>query len=303
MKIKILLVDDNQTVRGMIRDRLQDWGYEVSEAVNGLDALEKLLLSAVAENRPNILLLDWRMPELDGVALCRWIKTECQTYKTGPYLYVLFLTVSEGSDFETQAFKAGADGYIVKGSWEELEAKMNSVKSRVLEDDELRNTIASLKKDPSGVLIKKEIIRRLERRTDSCEQAPIGIVLMDIDNFKQINDTYGHLVGDQILEAVGRRLHESVRNGNVGRFGGDEFLIGLPGCNYETTQKRAQEIVFRLTADPISTTEGEKKITISYGIAVDYYPVNLDHLIGIADAELYKQKHEKKTTIHGDRSM
>jgi two-component system, cell cycle response regulator len=293
MKINILLVDDNQAVREMIRDRLLDWGYEVREAANGLDALETLIQLAGSESRPHILLMDWSMPELDGVSLCKWIKN-CRTYKTGPYLQILFLTVCQGLDAETQAFKAGADGYIVKGSWEALEAKMNSVKARVLEDVSLRSTIAALKMDPSGVLVKREILDRLEQRTESCNQASIGIVMMDIDNFKQVNDTYGHLVGDQILEAVGCRLRDSVRNGNVGRYGGDEFLIGLPGCNRETTQKRAQEIIARLIADPISTICGDIKISVSYGIAVDSDPVRLDFLIGIADEALYRQKNEKK---------
>jgi two-component system, cell cycle response regulator len=293
MKINILLVDDNQSVREMIRDRLIEWGYEVREASNGLDALETLIQLAGSESRPHILLLDWNMPELDGVALCKWIKN-CRTYKTGRYLHVLFLTVTQGSEYETKAFNAGADGYVVKGSWEALDAKINSVKARVLEDVSLRRTIAALKMDPSGVLVKREIIDRLEQRTKYGDQESIGIVMLDIDSFKQINDTYGHLVGDQILEAVGCRLRDSVRNGNVGRYGGDEFLIGLSGCNQETTEKRAQEIAARLTEDPISTTGGEIKISVSFGIAADSDPVQLDHLIGIADEALYKQKNEKK---------
>ncbi len=293
MKLNILLVDDNQAVRKMIRNQLRNWGYEVEEAANGLEALEKLIQMAGAEDRPNIVLVDWHMPELDGIALCKWIKS-CQAYKTGPHLYVLFLTVTEGVENETLAFKAGADGYIVKGSWEALEAKLDSVKARIVEEVELRKTIAALQKDPSGVLVKREIIDRLGRRVAEVNRAPMGIVLMDIDDFKRINDTHGHLVGDQILEAVGRRLQDSVRNGNVGRYGGDEFLIGLPGCNKETTEKRAEEIAERLMADPISTSDGEIKISISYGTAVNSDPVSLDRLIGLADRALYRQKEIRK---------
>ncbi len=293
MKLNVLLVDDNQAVRSMIRNQLRNWGYDVSEAANGLEALEKLIQAAASENRPNIVLVDWHMPELDGIALCKWIKS-CQAYKTGPHLYVLFLTVSEGVENETLAFKAGADGYIVKGSWESLEAKLNSVKARIFEEVELRNTISALQKDPSGVLVKREIISQLGRRVAEVHHAPIGIVLMDIDGFKQINDTHGHLVGDQILEAVGRRLQDSVRNGNVGRYGGDEFLIGLPGCDKETTEKRAEEIAERLMADPISTSNGEIRISISYGTAVNSDPVSLDSLIGLADRALYRQKEVRK---------
>lgn len=293
MKLNILLVDDNQAVRNMIRSQLLNWGYETDEAANGLEALEKLIQRAGSENRPNIVLVDWHMPELDGIALCKWIKS-CQAYKTGPHLYVLFLTVSEGVENETLAFKAGADGYIVKGSWEALEAKLDSVKSRIIEEVELRKTIAALQKDPSGVLVKREIIDRLGRRVTEVNQLPMGIVLMDIDGFKQINDTHGHLVGDQILEAVGRRLQDSVRNGNVGRYGGDEFLIGLPGCSKETTDKRAQEIAERLMADPISTSDGEIRISISYGTAVNSDPISLDRLIGLADRALYRQKEVRK---------
>jgi len=293
MKLNILLVDDNQAVRKMIGNQLLNWGYSLDEAANGLEALEKLIQMAGSDNRPNIVLVDWHMPELDGMALCKWIKS-CQAYKTGPHLYVLFLTVSEGVENETLAFKAGADGYIVKGSWDALEAKLSSVRTRIIEEVELRSTIAALQKDPSGVLVKREIIDRLGRRVAEVNQSPLGIVLMDIDGFKQINDTHGHLVGDQILEAVGRRLQDSVRNGNVGRYGGDEFLIGLPGCTRETTEKRAQEMADRLMADPISTSAGEIKISISYGTAVNTDPVSLDSLIGMADRALYRQKEVRK---------
>ena len=293
MKLRILLVDDNHAVRKMIRNQVRNWGYELEEASNGLEALEKLIQMAGSENRPNIVLVDWHMPELDGIALCKWIKS-CQAYKTGLHLYVLFLTVNEGIENETMAFKAGADGYVVKGSWEALEAKLNAVKARIVDELELRKTIAALQQDPSGVLVRREIIDRLGRRVADTDQAPMGIILMDIDDFKRINDAHGHLVGDQILEAVGYRLQDSVRNGNVGRYGGDEFLIGLPGCNKETTEKRAQEIAERLMADPISTSDGEIKISISYGTAINSDPISLDGLIGLADRALYQQKENRK---------
>lgn len=293
MQLNVLLVDDNRAVRKMIAAQLQDWGYRVWEASSGLEVLEGLDRLAVSEHRPHILLVDWHMPELDGITLCKRIKSMPE-YKTGVHLYVLFLTVSEGTECETQAFQAGADGYIVKGSWEELQAKLNSVKARIVEELELRNTIAALQEDPSGVLVKREIMDRLERRTSDLAQAPMGIILFDIDDFKKINDVHGHLVGDQILKAVGCRLQEAVRNGNVGRFGGDEFLIGLPGCDRETTEMRAQEIESRLCDDPIATTNGEIKISVTYGIAVNSDPVSLDHLLGIADQVLYRQKHKKK---------
>ena len=293
MQLSILLVDDNPTMRKMIRRQLEDWGYTLSEASNGLEALEILMRAAGSENRPNIALIDWQMPGLDGIALCRWIKSS-QAYKTGSHLYVLFLTVNKGNEYEIKAYKAGADGYIVKGSMESLEAKLNSVKARVIEEAELRDTIAALRQDPSGVLVKREIIIRLGRRTSDMDHAPMGIVMIDIDGFKNINDTHGHLVGDQILEAIGRRLRDSVRNGNVGRYGGDEFLIGLPGCDQETIEKRAQEIIDRLTSDPISTSTGEINISISCGTAVNTHPGTLDQLIGIADRALYRQKAEKK---------
>ncbi len=293
MKLNVLLVDDNQSVRNMYRNQLQNWGYAVDEAASGLEALQKLARNAGSESRPSIVLVDWNMPELDGIALCKWIKS-CQAYKTGPHLYILFLTIHEGVEYETVAFRAGADGYIVKGSWEALEAKLNSVKARIIEEVKLRKTIAALQQDPSGVLVKKEIINRLGRRVTEAGQLPMGIVLMDIDGFKQINDTHGHLVGDQILEAVGRRLQDAVRNGNVGRYGGDEFLIGLPGCTKETTEKRAKEIADRLMADPIATSDGDITLSISYGTAVSSGPVSLDRLIGLADRALYRQKALRK---------
>jgi two-component system, cell cycle response regulator len=293
MKLNILLVDDNKAIRRMIRTQLDEWGYHMEEAASGKEALERLIQLAESENRPNILLVDWNMPELDGISLCKWIKS-CQAYRKGPHLYVLFLTINEGTENETAAYRAGADGYIVKGSWEELEAKLNAAKERILEEAELRNTIANLQQDPSGVLVKREIIDRLGRRVSQADQSALGIVLLDIDEFKSINDVHGHLVGDQILEAVGKRLQDCVRNGNVGRYGGDEFLIGLPGCDKKTTEKRAQDIAARLMADPISTTAGDIKISICYGTAANSDPASLDSLIEMADKALYRQKRSRK---------
>ena len=295
MNLNILLVDDNKTVRKIIGKQLRAWGYRVEEVADGKTALERLLQMAESVQRPNIVLLDWNMPELDGLALCKWIKS-CQAYKRGPHMYVLFLTINEGSESETMAYRAGADGYIVKGSWGELEAKLTAVRDRIIEEVELRNRIASLEQDPTGVLVKREIIDRLGRRAAEVGQSPLGIVLMDIDGFKEINDVYGHLVGDQILEAVGKRLQDSVRNGNVGRYGGDEFLVGLPGCDRETTEKRAEHIISRLTADPVSTSAGGIRISISYGTAVDADSISLDSLIDKADKALYLQKRMRKAS-------
>ncbi|MBN1568895.1 MAG: diguanylate cyclase [Acidobacteria bacterium] len=297
MNLKILIVDDNKAVRGLIASRLRDLGYIVDQAADGKEALERLIQLAESEIRPNIVLVDWNMPQLDGISLCKWLKS-CQAYKKGPHVYVLFLTINEGTESETMAYRAGADGYIVKGSWGELEAKLNAVKDRIIEEAELRKTIATLQQDPSGVLVKREIIDRLGRRAAQNDQLPLGIVLIDIDGFKEINDTHGHVAGDQILEAVGKRLQDSVRNGNVGRYGGDEFLIGLPGCDRETTEKRAQDIVARLTADPISTSSGAIAISISYGTAVNADPMSLDSLIELADRALYQQKRKKKKVVN-----
>ena len=295
MNLRVLLVDDNKSVRKLIAKQLRAWDYHVEEASDGKEALEKLIQMAESDKRPNIALLDWNMPELDGIALCKWIKS-CQAYRQGPHMYVLFLTINEGSESETIAFRAGADGYIVKGSWGELEAKLNAVRDRIAEEVELRRQIASLQQDPTGVLVKREIIDRLGRRAAQSDQAPLGIVMIDIDNFKEINDIHGHLVGDQILEAVGKRLQDSVRSGNVGRYGGDEFLIGLPGCDKETTEKRAQDIVARLTADPISTSAGMIRISLCCGTAVDSDSTNLDRLIDQADKALYRQKRTRKNS-------
>lgn len=293
MKLNILLVDDDPIIRKLIKKKLENWEFDVGEAGNGLEALEKLIQMAASENRPNIALVDWHMPALDGIALCKWVKS-CRAYKTGPHLYVLFLTGSEGVENETAAYNAGADGYIVKGSMESLEAKLNAVRGRIIEELELRKTIAALKKDSSGVLVKREIINWLGRRIAEIDRTPLGIVLIDIDDFKNINDCHGHLVGDQVLEAVARRLQDCVRNGNVGRYGGDEFLIGLPGCNKETTEKRAQEIADRLMSDPIATSGGEINLSISYGTAVNSEQMSLDGMIGQADEALYRQKLNKK---------
>ena len=293
MKLNVLLVGGSQTSRDVTLRQLQQWGFHVEEADSGKDALEILVQLAASARRPNIVLMEWLAPELGGVAACKWIKS-CAAYKAGPHVYVFFLATHKDTENETMAFKAGADGYIVHGSWEELEAKLNAVRERIHEEYELRYAIANLQKDPSGVLVRREIIDRLGRRVMQPDPSPLGIMLMDINDFKAINDRYGHIVGDQILEAVGRRLQECVRSGIVGRYGGDEFLVGLPGCDRETTERRAGDIAARLTADPVVTTAGDIAISICYGTAAATEPVRLESLIEVADKALYERKSYRR---------
>ena len=111
MKLNILLVDDNYAVRKTIRDQLRGWGYHMEEAANGLEALEKLIQLAGSENRPNIVLVDWHMPELDGIAVLEQLRADAPP---NTFLPVLVLTGDSSQDARKRALAAGAKDFVIK---------------------------------------------------------------------------------------------------------------------------------------------------------------------------------------------
>jgi two-component system, cell cycle response regulator len=291
--MKILIAEDDSVSRRLLEVFLSKAGYEVVVAENGLQALKIL----EEDSAPRLALIDWMMPELEGIELCRRVRKRVGH----PYVYVLLLTGKNQKQDLLEALAAGADDYLTK-PFDPLELKARLLAGqRILKlQDELLAACEALRFQAThdtltGLVNRGAILDTLARELarGAREERPVGLLLADLDRFKNINDTYGHLAGDTVLQEVSRRMLASLRTyDSIGRYGGEEFLIVLPGSNMEDTAKTADRVRHSVQALPIHTSLGEIHATLSVGVAAvegrDRPRENI--LIRAADNALYRAK-------------
>lgn len=265
--MKILIADDEPLSRRLLEKTLQKAGYDVVAVPNGLAAVEQLCKS----DGPRLALLDWEMPELDGPAVCREIRKK----KELGYVYMILLT-SKGLKTDIVAgLGSGADDYLTKPfDPEELKARLRTgqrilhLEGRLVEARE--NMRFKATHDALTSLFNRGVIMDLLGREISRsrrEHVPTAIMLCDLDHFKRINDSHGHLIGDEVLQEVARRLLLSVRSYDyVGRYGGEEFLVILNNCDAVSAPGRAEEIRKAISDSPVQTSIGPFPITMSMGM-------------------------------------
>src|SRR6202158_5692638 len=210
--MQALLVDDSAVYRKLIGDHLRSWGFGVTVAETGSEAWRIL----EQPDAPKLVLLDWVLPDLDGIELCQRIR---QAGASGPYVYVILLTSKEGQQHMLDAMKAGADDYLAK-PFDELELKARLlVGKRILDlQEELVAARESMRHAAThdsltGLMNRGEIMAMLERELSRArrERTPVGVILGDIDHFKSVNDTLGHVFGDEALREIGGRLRTQLR--------------------------------------------------------------------------------------------
>ena len=291
--MRILIADDDPVSCRLLDSLLQKWGYEVIAARNGTEAWEVLQ----AENAPRIALLDWMMPGLDGLEICR----RARARSSQPYVYILLLTANDKVGNLVEGLESGADDYLTKPFHpQELKARLR-VGLRMLDlESGLVEARESLRFKAShdaltSIWNRGAIIELLERELSRARRdgSSVGILLADIDHFKKVNDTWGHLVGDEVLSAVTGRLKGEIRSYDaVGRYGGEEFLILLPGCDNAKLTAKAEQLVKIVERSSIETSAGSVPVTISIGgIASGDCPHGeLSTLLRAADMALYRAK-------------
>jgi len=299
--MQALVVDDSAVYRKLIGDHLRSWGFGVTLAESGSEAWQIL----EQPNAPKLVLLDWVLPDLDGIELCQRIR---QAGSSSPYIYIILLTSKEGRQNMLQAMQAGADDYLVK-PFDELELKARLlVGKRILDlQEELVSARESMRHAAThdsltGLTNRGEILAMLERELERArrERKPVAVILCDVDHFKNVNDSLGHLFGDEALREIGRRLRAQLRvYDGVGRYGGEEFLMVLPSCDLPNALLRANELREIIAKTPVVSSGEERLITMSMGVAVSACEGKneVEMLLNQADAGLYKAKEKGRNRI------
>jgi len=292
-RVKILVAEDDRLSREMLERHITGFGYDVVLAHEGGKALTTLLQA----DGPRLALLDWEMPGLSGIDVCRVLRGR----KDAPYVYVILCTSRDGHRQLINGLAAGADDYIRKPfDAQELEVRLRAGRRVVLLQDELLETKAELERralyDSLTNIKNRGAILDVARRELSRGRRSgksLSVALGDLDHFKHVNDTYGHPAGDQVLREFVRRIGLGVRaHDDVGRYGGEEFFVVLPECSSEAAMRVAQRLGELVSRTPVSTPEGNIPVTASFGIAAtDQGYDDLDALIQAADEALYAAKN------------
>jgi diguanylate cyclase (GGDEF)-like protein len=290
--MKVLIADDSATSRILLRSALQRWGYQVVVAENGAQALEILQ----QPDSPSLAILDWVMPYLTGPEVCQRIR---ETHRE-PYTYILLLTSKNTKHETVQGLDAGADDYIVKPFDEhELQVRLRAGKRIIDLQLDLLRAREELRERANKDLLtmlpnRSAIATTLEQELARChrDRRSVGVIILDIDHFKKINDTYGHFAGDAVLRETASRLRHNMRPyDQVGRYGGEEFLVVLPNCDLEQATMQAERMRARLHASSMTIEGDEIRVSASFGVTVsDGSERSPDLFVRVADEALYQAK-------------
>ena len=296
----VLVAEDDPISRRILEVRLRSWGYQVIAIDNGFQALEIM----EPDEAPELLLLDWMMPGIDGVELCRRVRG----MRKSLYRYILLLTARDAKQDLVTGLEAGADDYLTKPfNAEELHARLRAGGRILALQRELISAREQLRfhatHDPlTGVWNRKGIVDFLTQELARAHRTreSVGLMMVDLDHFKTVNDTFGHAVGDAVLKDVAARLVKSVRTYDfVGRYGGEEFLIILSNASLAEVKRRAQRICASADEAPIRFQSLEIKVTISIG-ATEAPPVpdiDQSRLLHAADLALYQAKKSGRNRV------
>jgi diguanylate cyclase (GGDEF)-like protein len=298
----ILIAEDDTVTRRMLQKTLEQWGHEVVATDSGTEAWK-----AFQKNNFRLLITDWVMPGLDGLELCQ--KARAYAGELGRPVYVILLT-SRGSVQDLAAgLNAGADDFIAKPfSQDELHARVHSGERIVSLQQQLIGAREEMERlaltdSLTNLFNRRALIETMRKDEDRMrrEGKPIGLVMGDIDNFKLINDTYGHQTGDRILKMVSECLLASIRTGDhAGRWGGEEFVLVLPGADIIQCAEIAERCRALLESQRVTLPGGEVlKVTASFGAASTEgaQRTNIMSLVQQADKAMYWAKNAGRNRV------
>jgi diguanylate cyclase (GGDEF)-like protein len=298
--MSVLVAEDNPVFQSMLRSMLTKWGYEARVLPNGLEAWDAMQ----AADAPRLAVLDWMMPYMDGVEVCRRIRTAARE----PYVYVLLLTARTESQDLVEGMEAGADDYLTKPfNAQELRVRLRAGR-RILDlQQQLMEAREALRVQAThdaltGLFNRGRVLEILatEIARSEREMRPLAVLMVDLDRFKQINDTLGHQAGDAVLRESARRMQAATRQYDAsGRYGGEEFLIVLPGCGAREGHAQAERIREAFARAPFAAGADSLAVTCSIGVSSrDACAAgDADRLIREADAALYDAKNRGRNSV------
>jgi diguanylate cyclase (GGDEF)-like protein len=277
-------------------------GYEVCQASDGLEALAALR----SPSPPQLAVLDWVMPGLDGLRLCRAIRGESSEL----YTYIILLTAKDSADEVVEGLDSGADDFVAKPVDQEvLGARLRSGQRVIELQEQLIAARERLREQAThdsltGLWNRGSILEIMNNEIARCtrERRDLGVIMCDLDHFKRINDTYGHLAGDLVLHYAAQRLAGAVRSYDyVGRYGGEEFLIVLPDCAPAQTLEIAERLRTAMCSRPVEYQGELIPISVSVG-AVAQTPHGLmpvsDLLLHADDCLLEAKRSGRNRVVH-----
>jgi len=297
--MRALVADDDRVTTTILSAALANWGIETVVAHDGAEAWELLQ----EPGAPELVIVDWMMPGIDGLELCQRIRANASLAGS----YVMLLTGRSSRVDLVAGLDAGADDYMVKPiDAEELRARVQvGVRVATLQR-RLAEQVAELAsaRDHLARLASTDALTELYSRRGWFELAatefsrsrrygrPVGLLLIDLDYFKRVNDTFGHDAGDRLLQTFAAMLRVECRQSDVvGRIGGEEFAILLPETSIQAAQRIAERVCIASRALTVATAAGEITCTASIGVgAIAADDFTIDDVMRRADAALYEAK-------------
>ena len=289
---RILVVDDHEDNVEVLRARLESRGYECDSAHDGEEALRK-----IEATPPDLILLDVMMPKMDGNEVARRVKAN----KELPFIPIIMQTALDSTEDQVRGLDSGADDYITKPiKFPELEARVRSMLRIKALQTALEEANAELRRMAitdglTGLYNRRhveELLREMFEHSQRLHE-PLACVMFDLDRFKSVNDTYGHQAGDEVLRQFGQLLKQEAREiDRVGRYGGEEFVVLLPGTVVEAAVTFAERARQRVEDHLFTFEGGTLRRTLSAGVAGWPYPqiAHREQMVKAADDALYVAK-------------
>ena len=296
---KILVVDDDASLKQAAVDTLAGLGYTIETASDGVEALEK-----VRADPPDLMILDVMMPKMNGLEVCRIVKS----FAAESFIPIILVTVKSDIESKVTGLKVGADDYLTKPyNPMELRARVASMLRIKAVQDKIegkRRELESLSvtDDLTGLHNHRALQQRLRDEFLRAQRynAPLSVLMIDIDHFKQVNDKLGHLFGDFVLAEIAKVLGKAVRETDfLARYGGEEFLVLLPQTHFAGSLPVADRI-WRSVAQK-EFADGKSSVRITVSVGVSFFPnknvASADDLLANSDQALYQAKREGRNRI------
>jgi two-component system, cell cycle response regulator len=303
---RILIVDDHDDNVELLRMRLDAWGFRTASERDGEAAL-----TAIESDPPDLVLLDVMMPKLDGFEVARRVKAN----RALPFIPIIMQTALDSTDDKVNGLEAGADDYITKPiDFAELKARIKSMLrikglQEALEESqrellEVNERLRHMSQTDglTGLDNRRHIEERLREMWEHSQRLhePVACVMVDLDRFKSVNDTYGHQAGDAVLRQLAQILKQEAREiDRVGRYGGEEFMLLLPGTVLDAAVTFAERVRKEVEGHTFTFEGGSLRRTASFGVSAVPHPkiADCEALVRAADDALYVAKETGRNRV------